>query len=205
MQYINSNLGIPIKSSFADMMNMDCYSNASGDSVSTIKSKISSLENEIRQLQVKKAKEDEKVRRELTKIEEAQKTIKKGKIREGNKMRNEADYAIREARAEIRNLDSKINLLTIDLNDLKIQVPSVPSVPTASAPSVPQILPTSTASAGSGGSGSAGIVPLPETGNTSENGSSEAPKKTNWVLLAGVGLAGYVALAYFVNKFVKPQ
>lgn len=202
MQYINSNLGIPIKSSFADMMNMDCYSNASGDSVSTIKSKISSLENEIRQLQVKKAKEDEKVRRELTKIEEAQKTIKKGKIREGNKMRNEADYAIREARAEIRNLDSKINLLTIDLNDLKIQVPSVP---TASAPSVPQILPTSTASAGSGGSGSAGIVPLPETGNTSENGSSGAPKKTNWVLLAGVGLAGYVALAYFVNKFVKPQ
>jgi TolA-binding protein len=202
MQYINSNLGIPIKSSFADMMNMDCYSNASGDSVSAIKSKISSLENEIRQLQVKKAKEDEKVRRELTKIEEAQKTIKKGKIREGNKMRNEADYAIREARAEIRNLDSKINLLTIDLNDLKIQVPSVPS---ASAPSVPQILPTSTASAGSGGSGSAGIVPLPETGNTSENGSSGAPKKTNWVLLAGVGLAGYVALAYFVNKFVKPQ
>lgn len=205
MQYINSNLGIPIKSSFADMMKMDCYSNASGDSVSTIKSKISSLENEIRQLQVKKAKEDEKVRRELTKIEEAQKTIKKGKIREGNKMRNEADYAIREARAEIRNLDSKINLLTIDLNDLKIQVPSVPSMPSPSAPSVPQILPTSTASAGSGGSGSAGIVPLPETGNTSENGSSGAPKKTNWVLLAGVGLAGYVALAYFVNKFVKPQ
>ena len=203
MQYINSNLGIPIKSSFADMMSdCGCHSNATGDSVSAIKSKISSLENEIRQLQVKKAKEDEKVRRELTKIEEAQKTIKKGKIREGNKMRNEADYAIREARAEIRNLDSKINLLTIDLNDLKIQVPSVPS---ASAPSVPQILPTSTASAGSGGSGSAGIVPLPETGNTSENGSSEAPKKTNWVLLAGVGLAGYVALAYFVNKFVKPQ
>jgi hypothetical protein len=203
MQYINSNLGIPIKSSFADMMSdCGCHSNATGDSVSTIKSKISSLENEIRQLQVKKAKEDEKVRRELTKIEEAQKTIKKGKIREGNKMRNEADYAIREARAEIRNLDSKINLLTIDLNDLKIQVPSVPS---ASAPSVPQILPTSTASAGSGGSGSAGIVPLPETGNTSENGSSGAPKKTNWVLLAGVGLAGYVALAYFVNKFVKPQ
>ena len=202
MQYINSNLGIPIKSSFADMMNMDCYNNASGDSVSAIKSKISSLENEIRQLQVKKAKEDEKVRRELTKIEEAQKTIKKGKIREGNKMRNEADYAIREARAEIRNLDSKINLLTIDLNDLKIQVPSVPSMP---SPSAPQILPTSTATAGSGGSGSAGIVPLPETGNTSENGSSGAPKKTNWVLLAGVGLAGYVALAYFVNKFVKPQ
>jgi hypothetical protein len=203
MQYINSNLGIPIKSSFADMMSdCGCHSNATGDSVSAIKSKISSLENEIRQLQVKKAKEDEKVRRELTKIEEAQKTIKKGKIREGNKMRNEADYAIREARAEIRNLDSKINLLTIDLNDLKIQVPSVPS---ASAPSAPQILPTSTASAGSGGSGSAGIVPLPETGNTSENGSSGAPKKTNWVLLAGVGLAGYVALAYFVNKFVKPQ
>jgi len=203
MQYINSNLGIPIKSSFADMMSdCGCHSNATGDSVSAIKSKISSLENEIRQLQVKKAKEDEKVRRELTKIEEAQKTIKKGKIREGNKMRNEADYAIREARAEIRNLDSKINLLTIDLNDLKIQVPSVPS---ASAPSAPQILPTSTATAGSGGSGSAGIVPLPETGNTSENGSSEAPKKTNWVLLAGVGLAGYVALAYFVNKFVKPQ
>jgi len=203
MQYINSNLGIPIKSSFADMMSdCGCHSNATGDSVSAIKSKISSLENEIRQLQVKKAKEDEKVRRELTKIEEAQKTIKKGKIREGNKMRNEADYAIREARAEIRNLDSKINLLTIDLNDLKIQVPSVPS---ASAPSAPQILPTSTATAGSGGSGSAGIVPLPETGNTSENGSSGAPKKTNWVLLAGVGLAGYVALAYFVNKFVKPQ
>jgi len=202
MQYINSNLGIPIKSSFADMMSdCGCHSNASGDSVSAIKSKISSLENEIRQLQVKKAKEDEKVRRELTKIEEAQKTIKKGKIREGNKMRNEADYAIREARAEIRNLDSKINLLTIDLNDLKIQVPSVPSVPTASAPSVPQILPTSTASAGSGG-----VVPFGESASAPTTGgasSSDTSKPKNNMGLIAVGVVVVLGGIYAVTKLRK--
>jgi len=205
MQYINSNLGIPIKASFADMMAVNSYSNASGDSVSSLQSKMRKIENDIRQLQVKKAKEDEKVRKELLKIEDAQKFIKKGKFQQGNKMRNEADYAIREARTEMRSIDSQINLLNIDYNDLKSQLeamggapapPPLPPIPKPPIPSVPPI---------GGGAGSAGLVPLPEGSTDNSSSDSTAKPKRNWVMIGGIGLVAYVALAYFVNKVVKPQ
>lgn len=205
MEYINSNLGIPILPKFTDMMNANGMANASGDSVSSLQSKMRKIENDIRQLQIKKAKEDEKVRKELLKIEDAQKYIKSGKFQQGNKMRNEADYAIREARTEMRNIDSQINLLNIDYNDLKSQLeamggtpapPPSPSIPKPPVPSVPPI---------GGGAGSAGLVPLPEGSADNSSSDSTAKPKRNWVMIGGIGLVAYVAVAYFVNKVVKPE
>ena len=204
MQYINSHLGIPVLPKFKDMMSVSGYSNASGDSVSSLQSQMRKIESDIRQLQVKKAKEDEKARKELVKIEEAQKYIKRGKFQQGNKMRNEADYAIREARTEIQRIDSQINLLNIDYNDLKSQLEAMggapvpaPSTPKPPVPSVPPV---------AGGSASAGLVPLPDDNTTPPStDSTGSAKKTNWPLYVGLGLVGYFALAYYMGKVVKPQ
>lgn len=203
MQYINSNLGIPILPKFADMMSVSGYSNASGDTVSSLQSKMRKIESDIRQLQVKKAKEDEKVRKELVKIEEAQKYIKRAKFQQGNKMRNEADYAIREARTEIQRIDSQINLLNIDYNDLKSQLEAMGGAPVP-PPSIPK---PSTPAPVVSGSASAGLVPLPDAGTDGAptDGATGSLKKKNWPLYIGIGVAGYFALAYFMNKVVKPQ
>ena len=196
MQYINSNLGIPILPKFADMMSVSGYSNASGDTVSSLQSKMRKIESDIRQLQVKKAKEDEKVRKELLKIEDAQKYIKRGKFQQGNKMRNEADYAIREARTEMRNIDSQINLLNIDYNDLKSQLEAMggapvppPSTPKPPVPSVPPIV--------------GGVVPPLDgvTGTTSQdganNGSTDTGKaKVNYPVVI-IGSAVVLGILYF--------
>ena len=196
MQYINSNLGIPVLPKFKDMMNVSGYSNASGDSVSSLQSQMRKIESDIRQLQVKKAKEDEKVRKELVKIEEAQKYIKRGKFQQGNKMRNEADYAIREARTEIQRIDSQINLLNIDYNDLKSQLEAMggapvpaPSTPKPPVPSVPPIV--------------GGVVPPIDggTGTTSQagatNGSADTGKsKINYPVVI-IGSAVVLGILYF--------
>ena len=196
MQYINSNLGIPVLPKFKDMMSVSGYSNASGDSVSSLQSKMRKIESDIRQFQVKKAKEDEKVRKELLKIEDAQKYIKRGKLQQGNKMRNEADYAIREARTEMRNIDSQINLLTIDYNDLKSQLEAMggapaptPSTPKPPVPSVPPIV--------------GGVVPPIDgvTGTTSQdganNGSTDTGKsKINYPVVI-IGSVVVLGILYF--------
>lgn len=199
MQYINSNLGIPIKASFADMMGVNSYSNASGDSVSSLQTKMRKIENDIRQLQVKKAKEDEKVRKELLKIEDAQKFIKKGKFQQGNKMRNEADYAIREARTEMRNIDSQINLLNIDYNDLKSQLEAMggapvppPITPKPPVPSVPPILDAANIPLG-------GVFPPRDgvTGTTSQDGSTDTGKsKVNYPVVI-IGSVVVLGILYF--------
>jgi uncharacterized coiled-coil protein SlyX len=203
MQYINSNLGIPVLPKFSDMMSVNSYANASGDSVSSLESKIASLEKEINSLEVKKQKEQVKLESEQDKKQKGFGKLATARFKQGERDIREANVAINQAQAEIKSLDNKIKLLTIDLGDLQnrlksagASLPTPPSTPKPVTPSVPPVV---------GGVPSAGLVPLPETGNTSQNGSTGTPKKTNWVLIAGVSLAGYLALAYFVNKVIKPQ
>jgi hypothetical protein len=203
MQYINSNLGIPVLPKFSDMMSVNSYANASGDSVSSLESKIASLEKEINSLEVKKQKEQVKLDSEQDKKQKGFGKLATARFKQGERDIREANVAINQAQAEIKSLDNKIKLLSVDLGDLQnrlksagASLPTPPSTPKPPTPSVPVI---------DGGVPSAGLVPLPETGNTSQEGSTGTPKKTNWVLIAGVSLAGYLALAYFVNKVIKPQ
>jgi hypothetical protein len=211
MQYINSNLGIPIKSSFTDMMRMNNFSNATGDSASSLQSQIRKIESELSSLSTKKQKEElkkkneqEKKRRGMLKL-----TIAGGyKLKEGDREIRQANVAINQAVTEIRNIENRIATLNLDLASLQSQLEAVGGAPTpAPAPtssSTPKP-PTPSVPVIDGGVPSAGLVPLPETGNTSQEGSTGTPKKTNWVLIAGVSLAGYLTLAYFVNKVIKPQ
>jgi uncharacterized coiled-coil protein SlyX len=203
MQYINSNLGIPVLPKFTDMMSANSYANASGDSVSSLESKIASLEKEINSLQVKKQKEEVKLASEQDKKQKGFGKLATARFKQGERDIREANVAINQAQTEIKNLDNKIKLLSIDLGDVQnrlksagASLPTPPPTPKPPTPSVPVI---------DGGTPSAGLVPLPESGNTSQDGSTGTPKKTNWVLIAAVGLAGYLALAYFVNKVIKPQ
>ena len=207
MQYINSHLGIPVLPKFKDMMSVSGYSNASGDSASSLESKIASIEQQLSSLDVKRQKEELKLANEQDKKKRAaaKMTIVGGyKFREGERELRQANVAINQAKTEIRNIDEKIKSLSIDLADYQNRLKSVGvAVSTASAPtkaSTPSVPPVA------GGSASAGLAPLPDENTTPPSTTSAgSAKKSNWPLYVGLGLVGYFALAYYMGKVVKPQ
>ena len=201
MQYINSNLGIPVLPKFADMMSLNSYANASGDSVSSLESKIASLEKEINSLQVKKQKEEVKLASEQDKKQKGYGKLATARFKQGEREIRQANVAINQAQAEIKSLDNKIKLLSIDLGDLQNRLKSVgASLP--ATPSTPVIKPSVAPTA------SAGLAPLPDAGTTDttpQDSATGTTKKPNWALIAGVGFVSYLALTIFVNKVIKPQ
>ena len=202
MQYINSNLGIPIKASFADMMGVNSYSNASGDSVSSLESKIASIQKEISSLEVKKQKEELKLSTEQDKKKRAaaKMTIVGGyKFREGERELRQANVAINQAKTEIRNIDNKIKSLSIDLSDLQnrlkltnASIPATPSTPKPPVPSVPPILDAANIPLG-------GVFPPRDgvTGTTSQDGSTDTGKsKVNYPVVI-IGSVVVLGILYF--------
>ena len=207
MQYINSNLGIPIKASFADMMAVNSYSNASGDSVSSLESKIAKIQSELASLDNKRQKENVKLKNEQEKERRGYGKIASAKFKEGERDIRQANVGANQAKTEIKNIETKMALLNIDLASLQSQLDAMggapapaprplPPTPKPPTPSVPPI---------GGGAGSAGLVPLPEGSTDNSSSDSTAKPKKNWVMIGGIGLVAYVAVAYFVNKVVKPQ
>jgi len=209
MQYINSNLGIPIKSSFADMMRVNNYSNATGDSASSLQSQIRKIESQLSSLSTKRQKEELKKKTEQAKKQRGalKLTIAGGfKLKEGDREIRQANVAINQAETEIRNIDNQIASLNIDLASLQTQLEAIGGapIPTSSSSSTPKP-PTPSAPVIDGGVPSAGLAPLPDAGTTPQDSTTGTTKKPNWALIAGVGFVSYLALTIFVNKVIKPQ
>jgi prefoldin subunit 5 len=211
MQYINSNLGIPIKSSFADMMRVNNYSNATGDSASSLQSQIRKIESQLSSLSTKRQKEELKKKTEQEKKQRGalKLTIVGGyKFKQGDREIRQANVAINQAETEIRNIDNQIASLNIDLASLQSQLEAMGGAPTSSSSSSSSSTPkpaTPSAPVIDGGVPSAGLVPLPDAGTTPQDSATGTTKKPNWALIAGVGFVSYLALTIFVNKVIKPQ
>jgi hypothetical protein len=208
MQYINSNLGIPIKPSFADMMSINRYSNATGDSVSSLQSQIRKIESELSSLDVKMQKEQLKKNTNQQKEIDAYKktTILGGfKYRQALKDYNEARKAIKEANVEMGIIQNKMASLSIDLNQLQSQLvaaggaPAPASAPRPLPPSAPPIAPpmnfgpTPVDGPTGGGIGGGSLL----DGPTGSGGSADTGKsKINYPIVV-IGSALVLGVLYF--------
>lgn len=199
MQYINSNLGIPIKASFADMMAVNSYSNASGDSVSSLESKIAKIQSELASLDNKRQKENVKLKNEQEKERRGYAKIASAKFKEGERDIRQANVGANQAKTEIKNIETKMALLNIDLASLQSQLDAMggapapaprplPPIPKPPVPSVPPI---------------GGVVPPLDgvTGTTSQdgaaNGSANAGKsKVNYPVVI-IGSVVVLGILYF--------
>ena len=217
MQYINSNLGIPLKSSFSDMMNMNCYSNATGDSASSLQSKIRKIESELSSLDIKKQKEIVKLNNEREKERKGYVKISTGlKFREGERDIREANVGANQAKTEIKNIETKMSLLNIDLASLISQLealgfqpplggpalprppaPPQPPLPPTSPPAPPTPTPTNFGPTG-GGVGGGSLLDGP-TG--SEGSANTGKSKINYPIVI-IGSALVLGVLYFT--VVKP-
>jgi hypothetical protein len=215
MQYINSNLGIPLKSSFSDMMNMNCYSNATGDSASSLQSKIRKIESELSSLDIKKQKEIVKLNNEREKERKGYVKISTGlKFREGERDIREANVGANQAKTEIKNIETKMSLLNIDLASLQSQLeamggaPAPAGAPRPLPPSVPPIAPPTTNFGPTGGGVGGGSMLDGPTGSaildgpTGSGGSANTGKsKVNYPIVI-IGSALVLGVLYFT--VVKP-
>lgn len=215
MQYINSNLGIPLKSSFSDMMNMNCYSNATGDSASSLQSKIRKIESELSSLDIKKQKEIVKLNNEREKERKGYVKISTGlKFREGERDIREANVGANQAKTEIKNIETKMSLLNIDLASLQSQLeamggaPAPAGAPRPLPPSVPPIAPPTTNFGPTGGGVGGGSMLDGPTGSaildgpTGSGGSANTGKsKINYPIVI-IGSALVLGVLYFT--VVKP-
>ena len=215
MQYINYNLGIPLKSSFSDMMNMNCYSNATGDSASSLQSKIRKIESELSSLDIKKQKEIVKLNNEREKERKGYVKISTGlKFREGERDIREANVGANQAKTEIKNIETKMSLLNIDLASLQSQLeamggaPAPAGAPRPLPPSVPPIAPPTTNFGPTGGGVGGGSMLDGPTGSaildgpTGSGGSANTGKsKVNYPIVI-IGSALVLGVLYFT--VVKP-
>lgn len=215
MQYINSNLGIPLKSSFSDMMNMNCYSNATGDSASSLQSKIRKIESELSSLDIKKQKEIVKLNNEREKERKGYVKFSTGlKFREGERDIREANVGANQAKTEIKNIETKMSLLNIDLASLQSQLeamggaPAPAGAPRPLPPSVPPIAPPTTNFGPTGGGVGGGSMLDGPTGSaildgpTGSGGSANTGKsKVNYPIVI-IGSALVLGVLYFT--VVKP-
>lgn len=215
MQYINSNLGIPLKSSFSDMMNMNCYSNATGDSASSLQSKIRKIESELSSLDIKKQKEIVKLNNEREKERKGYVKISTGlKFREGERDIREANVGANQAKTEIKNIETKMSLLNIDLASLQSQLeamggaPAPAGAPRPLPPSMPPIAPPTTNFGPTGGGVGGGSMLDGPTGSaildgpTGSGGSANTGKsKINYPIVI-IGSALVLGVLYFT--VVKP-
>ena len=217
MQYINSTLGIPIKPSFADMMRMNNYSNATGDSVSSLQSQIRKIEIELAALDVKKQKENVKLNNEREKERKGYLKMATGwKFKEGERDIREANVGANQAKTEIKNIQTKMSLLNIDLATLISQLealgfqpplggpalprppaPPQPPLPPTSPPAPPTPTPTNFGPTG-GGVGGGSLL----DGPTGSGGSADTGKsKINYPIVV-IGSALVLGVLYFA--VVKP-
>lgn len=214
MQYINSNLGIPIKPSFADMMSVNCYSNATGDSVSSLQSQIRKIENELSSLSTKKQKEIVKLNNEREKERKGYVKISTGlKFREGERDIREANVGANQAKTEIKNIETKMSLLNIDLASLQTQLDSAGGAPAPAGaprplpPSAPPIAPPTNFGPTGGGIGGGTLLDGPTgsailDGPTGSGGSADTGKsKINYPIVV-IGSALVLGVLYFA--VVKP-
>jgi hypothetical protein len=215
MQYINSNLGIPIKPSFADMMSVNCYSNATGDSASSLQSQIRKIESELSSLGIKKQKEIVKLSNEREKERKGYVKISTGlKFREGERDIREANVGANQAKTEIKNIETKMSLLNIDLASLQSQLeamggaPAPAGAPRPLPPSVPPIAPPTTNFGPTGGGVGGGSMLDGPTGSaildgpTGSGGSANTGKsKINYPIVI-IGSALVLGVLYFT--VVKP-
>jgi hypothetical protein len=215
MQYINSNLGIPIKPSFADMMSVNCYSNATGDSASSLQSQIRKIESELSSLGIKKQKEIVKLNNEREKERKGYVKISTGlKFREGERDIREANVGANQAKTEIKNIETKMSLLNIDLASLQSQLeamggaPAPAGAPRPLPPSVPPIAPPTTNFGPTGGGVGGGSMLDGPTGSaildgpTGSGGSANTGKsKINYPIVI-IGSALVLGVLYFT--VVKP-
>jgi hypothetical protein len=215
MQYINSNLGIPLKSSFSDMMNMNCFSSATGDSASSLQSQIRKIESELSSLGIKKQKEIVKLSNEREKERKGYVKISTGlKFREGERDIREANVGANQAKTEIKNIETKMSLLNIDLASLQSQLeamggaPAPAGAPRPLPPSVPPIAPPTTNFGPTGGGVGGGSMLDGPTGSaildgpTGSGGSANTGKsKINYPIVI-IGSALVLGVLYFT--VVKP-
>ena len=215
MQYINSNLGIPIKPSFADMMSVNCYSNATGDSASSLQSQIRKIESELSSLGIKKQKEIVKLNNEREKERKGYVKISTGlKFREGERDIREANVGANQAKTEIKNIETKMSLLNIDLASLQSQLEAMGGAPAPAGsprplpPSVPPIAPPTTNFGPTGGGVGGGSMLDGPTGSaildgpTGSGGSANTGKsKINYPIVI-IGSALVLGVLYFT--VVKP-
>jgi len=214
MQYINSNLGIPIKPSFADMMSINRYSNATGDSVSSLQSQIRKIESELSSLDIKKQKEILKLNNEREKERKGYVKISTGlKFREGERDIREANVGANQAKTEIKNIETKMSLLNIDLASLQTQLdaaggaPAPAGAPRPLPPSAPPIAPPTNFGPTGGGIGGGTLLDGPTgsailDGPTGSGGSADTGKsKINYPIVV-IGSALVLGVLYFA--VVKP-
>jgi hypothetical protein len=209
MQYINSNLGIPIKPSFADMMSINRYSNATGDSVSSLQSQIRKIESELSSLDIKKQKEILKLNNEREKERKGYVKISTGlKFREGERDIREANVGANQAKTEIKNIETKMSLLNIDLASLQTQLdaaggaPAPAGAPRPLPPSAPPIAPPTNFGPTGGGIGGGTLLDGPTgsailDGPTGSGGSADTGKsKINYPIVV-IGSALVLGVLYF--------
>lgn len=213
MQYINSNLGIPIKPSFADMMSVNCYSNATGDSASSLQSKINKIQSELSSLDVKRQKEIVKLNNEREKERKGYVKISTGlKFREGERDIREANVGANQAKTEIKNIETKMSLLNIDLATLQTQLeamggaPAPAGAPRPLPPSAPPIAPPIIFGPTGGGVGGGTMLDGPTgqailDGPTGGGSADTGKSKINYPMVA-IGSALVLGVLYFA--VVKP-
>jgi hypothetical protein len=209
MQYINSNLGIPIKPSFADMMSVNCYSNATGDSVSSLQSQIRKIESELSSLDSKRQKENVKLKNEREKEVKGYYKIRvQFKFKEGERDIREANVGANQAKTEIKNIETKMALLNIDLASLQSQLdaaggaPAPAGAPRPLPPSAPPIAPPTNFGPTGGGIGGGTLLDGPTgqailDGPTGSGGSADTGKsKINYPIVV-IGSALVLGVLYF--------
>jgi hypothetical protein len=209
MQYINSNLGIPIKPSFADMMSMNRYSNATGDSASSLQSQIRKIESELADLNVKKQKENVKLKNEREKEVKGYYKIRvQLKFKEGERDIREANVGANQAKTEIKNIETKMSLLNIDLASLQGQLEAIGGAPAPAGaprplpPSAPPIAPPTNFGPTGGGIGGGTLLDGPTgsatlDGPTGSGGSADTGKsKINYPIVV-IGSALVLGVLYF--------
>lgn len=206
MQYINSNLGIPIKSAFKDMLGANGMASATGSSASDITSKIAAIQKQIDALSVKKQREEGKLEDEENKRKRGASQRNKGGFSAGQKQVREAEVAVEQAKTEIRRIDTEIRSLQITLSDYSNQLKSFPASPQGSTPPTPP--PASPRPLGESGSSllspSASLVPLPDDGTSSTGAQATTPISNKKLLqFIGLGIVGYLILTYYFNKKIK--
>ena len=213
MQYINSNLGIPIKPSFADMMSVNCYSNATGDSVSSLQSQIRKIESELSSLNNKKQKETVKLNNEREKERKGYLKIRTGfKFKEGERDIREANVGANQAKTEIKNIETKMSLLNIDLATLQSQLeamggaPAPAGAPRPLPPLAPRIAPPTNFGPTGGGIGGGTLLDGPTgqailDGPTGGGSADTGKSKINYPMVA-IGSALVLGVLYFA--VVKP-
>ena len=196
------------------MMSINRYSNATGDSVSSLQSQIRKIESELSSLDIKKQKEILKLNNEREKERKGYVKISTGlKFREGERDIREANVGANQAKTEIKNIETKMSLLNIDLASLQTQLdaaggaPAPAGAPRPLPPSAPPIAPPTNFGPTGGGIGGGTLLDGPTgsailDGPTGSGGSADTGKsKINYPIVV-IGSALVLGVLYFA--VVKP-